>query len=345
MDFTELLAWSTEEFKHLPWRKKRSLYKTLVSEIMLQQTTVGTVLNHFDRFIEAYPDFKSLAATSEDEICMAWKGLGYYRRARSLRLAAIQIASKNSVVPQSIEDLKKISGIGVYTASAITSIGRNKPALALDANLERVIGRLYVLKEEKGIKLQNKIQELFEAGFIFPHLEKTGPRLVNEALMDLGRVYCQANKTNCLLCPLSDNCQAYQLNSVEDYPVIKEKKRESFDLDVVRFVVKKGHKVLAYKKSKKEWLTGQVELPTFVIKTNDPKLKQYPKLKNKILKGNLLKFKTTITKYKITNYICELNLEEFNDLVGEEGKFEFIKNNIATENFSTATLKTFSRMK
>lgn len=344
MDLRRLLTWSNKEFNHLPWRKNRSLYRTLVSEIMLQQTTVSTVLNHFERFISTYPDFKTLAATTEEEICMAWKGLGYYRRARNLRLAAIDIAANNSRVPTSKVKLKEIHGIGDYTANALISIGRNKPALALDANLERVISRLYAISEEKGPKLQKKIQQLFEDGFVFPHLDKSGPRAVNEALMDLGRVYCQANKTDCLLCPLSRNCQAYQLDEVENFPIVKAKIKESHDLDVIRFVVKKGKKVLAYQKSTKEWLSGQLELPTYVLKTSDSSLKQYPKLLKKIETKKLKKFKTAITKYKITNYIYEIDVKEFEALVGIKKKYSFVENNPEKKNFSTATLKTFTKI-
>ncbi len=311
---------------------------------MLQQTTVSTVLNHFERFIKTYPDFESLAKTSEEEICMAWKGLGYYRRARNLRLAAIDIAENNSKVPTKVDELKKIHGIGDYTANALISIGRNKPALALDANLERVISRLYGIKEDKGPKLQKKIQQLFADGFIFPHLAKHGPRAVNEALMDLGRVYCQARKTDCLLCPLKESCKAYQYDEVGKYPVVKEVKKESFDLDVVRFVVKKGRKILAYQKKENEWLSGQLELPTYVLKTNDKKLKQYPKLSKRLKVEKLKKFKTAITKYKITNYVCELSEAEFEELVGKKKKYLFVTNNIEKENFSTATIKTFSKI-
>lgn len=343
MDLKGLLTWSNSNYKELPWRKKRTLYKTLVSEIMLQQTTVGTVINHFDRFIKAYPDFESLAKTTEEEICMAWKGLGYYRRARNLRLAAIDIAARNSRVPTLHKDLKEIHGIGDYTASALIAIGRNKPALALDANLERVISRLYMIKEIKGPKLQKKIQSLFEDGFVFPHLEKSGPRAVNEALMDLGRVYCQANRTDCNLCPLKKNCQAYQCGEVDKFPVVIDKKKESHELKLVRFVVKKGKKILAYKKAKSEWLSGQLEIPTFILDTSDPKLKQYPKLKKGLDLKGLKKFKTGITKYKITNYIYELELKEFEKIVGKNSEYNFVENNTSRENFSTATIKTIGR--
>lgn len=344
MDLKELLNWSKKEFNHLPWRKNRSLYRTLVSEIMLQQTTVSTVINHFENFIEKYPNFEALAKTTEDEICMAWKGLGYYRRARNLRLAAIDIAANNSRVPTSLIKLKEIHGIGDYTGNALISIGRNKPALALDANLERVISRLYAVKEEKGPKLQKKIQQLFEDGFIFPHLDKSGPRAVNEALMDMGRVYCQANKTDCLLCPLSRNCQAYLLDEIDKYPLVKKKVKESHDLELIRFVVKKGKKVLAYQKTKTEWLSGQLEVPTYVLNSSDSKLKQYPKLPKKLKTTKLKKFKTAITKYKITNYIYEVDEKEFKKIVGLEKKYNFVENNPEKENFSTATIKTFTKL-
>ena len=94
----ELIKWSKKNYWDLPWRKKRSLYNTLVSEIMLQQTTVGTVLNHFDRFIEEYPNIESLSKISEEEVCIAWKGLGYYRRARNLRKAAVSIMEDLSLI-------------------------------------------------------------------------------------------------------------------------------------------------------------------------------------------------------------------------------------------------------
>jgi len=345
MDFKELLIWSNTEFAHLPWRKKRSLYRTLVSEIMLQQTTVTTVVKHFEPFLKTYPTFKALSETTEDEICMAWKGLGYYRRARNLRLAAIEIAQNNSQLPRTFEQLKKISGIGHYTANALIAIGRDKPALALDANLERVISRLYGINEEKGLKLQRKIQKLFEDGFIFPHLYKAGPRAVNEALMDLGRVFCQAKKTDCLLCPLAKNCHAYQLNEVHKYPVIHEKKKEQFELNLIRFVVRKGKRVLTYRKSKAQWLAGQLELPTYIVNTNDPKLKQYPALAKRIDTKKLKAFKTGITKYKITNYIYELDLKNFKEMTGHNNdEYQFVANDPELENFSTATLKTLSKL-
>jgi A/G-specific adenine glycosylase len=162
MKLNALIEWSKNEFSDLPWRKNRSLYRTLVSEIMLQQTTVGTVKNHYERFLKQFPTLSSLAEATEDELIVAWKGLGYYRRARNLKKIAETIhAEFNDEFPQDIETLKTISGIGPYTASAIVGIGMDKRALAVDANLERVIARLFNIKTEKGPKLQAAIGELF----------------------------------------------------------------------------------------------------------------------------------------------------------------------------------------
>jgi A/G-specific adenine glycosylase len=345
--FKKLMTWSEKEFSHLPWRKKRSLYRTLVSEIMLQQTTVSTVLNHFERFLTEYPDIEALASTTEEQITMSWKGLGYYRRARNLRKAAIDIHENfGGRIPTSMEKLLTINGVGPYTASALIAIGRDRPALAVDANLERVLARIYGVKAEKGPKLQKEIQGLYESGEIFPDLEKLGPRTLNEALMDLGRVYCQARKADCDLCPLRSNCQAFKSGKPLEYPVVKDKKKESHELELLRVVVLKGDKVLSYQKSEKEWLSGQWELPTFVLSTSDQVLKQYPKAPSS---GNLkdvksLKaFKTAITKYKITNRILQVSELEFKKLK-LKGDFSFQSLDPKKTNHATSTLKILKKL-
>ena len=255
----ELINWSKKNYSDLPWRRKRSLYNTLVSEIMLQQTTVGTVINHFDKFINKYPTIEALSKTSEEEICIAWKGLGYYRRARNLRKAAIGIVEDfQGKIPLDFEKLKTIPGIGEYTASALLAIGANKKALAIDANLERVLSRLYRISVEKGPKLQKELKTLFEQGKLFKGRSNLNWRNLNESLMDLGRVYCQANKVDCLACPLSKDCAVANENPLI-YPskLKKGKKRESIDLELLRVLVKKDNLFLAYKKSENEWLSGQ----------------------------------------------------------------------------------------
>jgi len=312
MTIKKLISWSKKEFSRLPWRQHRSLYTTLVSEIMLQQTTVGTVKNHFDRFIAKYPDLKSLSQSSEEDLLIAWKGLGYYRRAKNLKKIADEIIKTyEGKFPKNRDDLQKIPGIGPYTSSALISIGMDLPGLAVDANIERVISRLFGLKIEKGPKLQKEILSLFEKKKIF-NFKDLSYRELNEALMDLGRTYCQSRKTSCELCPLSSECIAFQAKKPLSFPFeVSKKKSTEHELHLLRCFVFKGSKLLVYKKNEDEWLSGQFEVPTFVIESSDPKLKQYPLLEKDLDRESLTVLKTGITKYKIQNYLCPMNLKEF----------------------------------
>lgn len=339
--FEKLIDWSTSEHKNLPWRENRNLYTTLVSEIMLQQTTVSTVLNHFPRFINKYPDIDSLAQISEEQMLIEWKGLGYYRRARNLLNAAKEIQQRfDSKIPIDVEVLKSIKGIGDYTANAIVGIGANERALAIDANLERVLSRIYGIMEEKGPRLQKAISLQFRQQKLCENIDIFGARNLNEALMDLGRVYCKARTVSCDLCPVSESCYAFKNKKQLELPFIKEKTTKKFyDLDLLRVIIRDKNAIYAYKKSSKEWLSGQYELPTLVLKSEDNKLKQYPELKDEELKLSFYEldsFKTSITSYKIKNYILECTIDEFKEL-----KFNRQVEKISDfEKLSTASMKT-----
>lgn len=299
IDFVPLLKWSRKNFNHLPWRVNRSLYGTLVSEIMLQQTTVGTVINHFESFLKRYPDIKSLSKSTEEEILVAWKGLGYYRRAKNLRRAAIEIHEKfNGMIPVEYENLVLINGIGEYTASAILSIGENRKALSIDANILRVLARIYNVSADKKL-----LTKLFLVGEILPDLKNGNARDYNEALMDLGREICKAHVALCVSCPVNKGCLTFK-NGIEikkSAPKIKNK----IKLSLLRVIIQKGDRLLCYKKGKGEWLEGQWELPTFVLECSEKDFNQYPKISGFEYNG-LLKFKSSITKYDITNYVVEL---------------------------------------
>lgn len=337
-DFKKLIAWSLSEFSDLAWRGKRNLYKTLVSEIMLQQTTVSTVLNHYDRFLKQFPSLKSLAESSEEELLIAWKGLGYYRRAKSLLRACQYIHFElKGKFPKEIEKLLEIPGIGPYTASALTAIGRDEKALAVDANLERVLARYYGFNVEKGPKLQKFIREKFDDKEILNFQDKLSYRDLNEALMDLGRQYCRAKRADCMLCPLNSNCVAFKTGRSLELPVVKEakKKKEWHDLELIRVIMKDGDKLLGYQKENDQWLSGQYEIPTFIISSTHRGLKQYP-IAPKWLKDLETKksYKTSITKYKITNHIVELPKTDKKRF----DSYKWLKSN-DQKNLSTASLK------
>jgi A/G-specific adenine glycosylase len=343
MKISDLIDWSEKEYAHLPWRQNRTLYRTLVSEIMLQQTTVGTVKNHYERFLKTFPDLKSLALASESELLVAWKGLGYYRRARSLKkIAEALFSDHKGEFPQDLEKLQEISGIGPYTASALLGIGMDKRALAVDANLERVIARLFGLKTEKGLKLQKEIQKMFVDQKIFSD-KKVSFRALNEALMDLGRTLCQARKVTCELCHLREDCAAFKSGNPLSYPANKDevpKKAVEHELHLLRVFVMKKNKLLVYKKNHDEWLSGQYEVPTFVLKSTDPKFKQYPKVEGKF--KTLGDYKTGITKYSIINSIA---LGSEKDLKAFERELEWKEIGKDASNFSTAILKGLAALK
>lgn len=341
MSLNSLLKWSAQEFSDIPWRKNRSLYRTLVSEIMLQQTTVGTVKNHFERFLNIYPDLESLAKSSEEELLVAWKGLGYYRRARNLKKIAEALAKDHAGnFPHDIESLQKISGIGPYTANALVGIGMNKRALAIDANLERVIARLYGLKIPKGLKLQKEIARLFAEKEIFT--SRISFRALNEALMDLGRTYCQARKANCELCPMKAECKAFQSKKPLSFPMEgKEKKVEKHELHLLRVYVIKKDKILVYEKEEKEWLSGQYEVPTFILESTDEKLQQYPRaLFKKTANAN---FKSGITKYSINNSLWISSESEWKSF-NFKRPVEWRSLKDAKSNLSTATIKGLKKL-
>ena len=345
MKVSKLIKWSKGQHQNLPWRVERTLYRTLVSEIMLQQTTVSTVLNHFERFVKKYPNYAAVAKATEEELGIAWKGLGYYRRARNLQKACHEICeSFDSKMPLDFETLKSIPGIGDYTANAILAIGADKKALALDANLERVLARLYQIEAIKGPKLQKEIQARFESGEI--KFSRVSYRELNEGLMDLGRVYCQARKATCELCPLSESCQTFQAGAdplALPYQIKKEK--EKHELELLRLIVINKDQLYVYKKPKDKWLSGQLEVPTFIIKTTDKKLDQYPLIK-KTNVGDLPSFKTTITKYKITNKVLvttEVKAAKLLELMGEKLQRADLKN-YQSLNLSTATMKALERI-
>lgn len=336
--FEKLINWSLSKNHDLPWRLNRTLYSTLVSEIMLQQTTVQTVLNHYERFLEKYPSIESLSLASEEELTIQWKGLGYYRRARNLRSACIDIMKNHSgKIPLDYEKLIKIKGIGEYTANALLAIGADQKALAIDANLERVLSRIYNINDFKGIKLQRKITQLFNENIICQNIDNLGPRNLNEALMDLGRIYCKANNVFCDLCPVKESCLAHKYKVELSLPTKEVKvKKEKEVLKLLRVIVEENNKFLVYKKKSNEWLSLQNEIPTYLI-SGTSETKQYPKLNINLEFDLLPMIKTAITKYSIENYILILNKAEFETLGSNRKYFNVPFSD--ESNLSTASIK------
>lgn len=221
MHFAELLLrWYDQHARVLPWRGIHNAYHTWVSETMLQQTRVETVLAYFDRFIRRFPTVEALAAAPEDEVLKLWEGLGYYRRARNLHKGAQQVVAEHGgVIPRDVKELLKISGIGEYTAGAIASIAYDQAVPAVDGNVIRVVSRVKGIRENVGIpSVKRRIAQ--EAAALVP---QSRPGDFNQAMMDLGATICVPGTPSCERCPVSVLCDAYREGDAEDIPELPRK--------------------------------------------------------------------------------------------------------------------------
>ncbi|MBI5381951.1 MAG: A/G-specific adenine glycosylase [Opitutae bacterium] len=214
-----LLAWYRAQRRELPWREAPSLYKTVVSEFMLQQTQVKTVLPYFARWMEALPDFAALAAAPEARVLKLWEGLGYYSRARNLRRVA-QIVAALPEPPRTPEAWRELPGIGPYTAAAITSIAFGAPAAVVDGNVVRILARLTADATEfrDSATAAKAFAPLADA-----LLNRAAPGDHNQAMMELGATVCVRQSPLCLTCPVAVWCAARRTGSPEDFPRLAAK--------------------------------------------------------------------------------------------------------------------------
>ena len=214
-----LLSWYAQHGRHdLPWQSDRSLYRVWVSEIMLQQTQVITVIPYFERFMDSFPD--SLADASQDEVLHLWTGLGYYARARNLHKAAQFIRDEyNAQFPEDYDSVLALPGIGPSTAGAILAQALGQRYVILDGNVKRVLTRLYAIEGWPGKKaIENQLWEI--ATSLTPEQQLTD---YTQAIMDLGATVC-ARKSNCPACPVIELCVAHKQGNVADYPTPKKRK-------------------------------------------------------------------------------------------------------------------------
>ncbi|EPH93330.1 A/G-specific adenine glycosylase [Enterococcus faecalis 06-MB-DW-09] len=220
------LTWYHKEKRNLPWRATNDPYAIWISEIMLQQTRVETVIGYFYRFMEQFPTIQDLAAAEEQKLLKVWEGLGYYSRARNLKAAAQQIVAEfDEEMPQSIEEIRSLKGIGPYTAGAIGSIAFGLPEPAIDGNVMRVVSRLFCI--EADIAKASSRRPFDEA--MRTIISPDEPGEFNQALMDLGSRICTPTTPKCEECPISQYCLAYAENRQTDFPV-KSKKAKPKDV-------------------------------------------------------------------------------------------------------------------
>ncbi len=232
---TRLLNWYNKHKRILPWRDHPDSYAVWVSEIMLQQTRVETVIPYFERWMKLFPTITKLANADEQDVLNAWEGLGYYSRARNLHKAAKVVAEKfNGELPRNLDDLKSLSGIGKYTVGAIASMAFGMDEATLDGNLRRVFSRLFDVKEFADSPAGEKI--LWELAR--KNLPKGKAGDYNQALMDLGATICLPKNPKCLLCPLMQICEARKKGIQALRPVLKPKKKIPQYIDVAIVVTR-----------------------------------------------------------------------------------------------------------
>ncbi|MEE2830664.1 MAG: A/G-specific adenine glycosylase [Myxococcota bacterium] len=257
-----LLRWYDQHGRSLPWRGSKDLYAILVSELMLQQTRVDTVLRYYEPFLERFPDLARLAEASEEEVMAAWSGLGFYRRARNLHRAARQILSEHGgEVPTDAETLQELPGIGRYTAGAILSSGRNARLPILDGNVIRVLSRVFSISEPPDrAATQARLWQLAEE--ILP-TERPGD--FNQAIMDLGATLCSPTGPDCPTCPFSAPCTARAEGAAEDYPRPTRKTKIKFEERVAVFLERADGRFLLQRRSPEGLLASLWELPAAVV--------------------------------------------------------------------------------
>ena len=245
----KVLKWYDLNKRSLPWRKKvsfeRKQYYTLVSEFMLQQTQVTTVIPFFNRFIKDLPSINSLAKVNEKKLIKLWEGLGYYSRVRNLKKTAQKIIKNfNGKLPNNSEDLLTLPGVGNYTANAILAIAFNKPYIPLDGNIERVLKRYLYLKKEKEIQKDNLVKKKIIFGTTLRSSDYA------QALMELGALICKPKNPTCDQCPIRKNCKSYRR---KDFILTKNLKKNRDKYFILK-VYKKDQKYLLIKNTKFNFL-------------------------------------------------------------------------------------------
>ncbi|WP_134699822.1 A/G-specific adenine glycosylase [Ammoniphilus sp. YIM 78166] len=253
----DLLHWFERNLRDLPWRQDRDPYKIWVSEIMLQQTRVDTVIPYFNRFIERFPTLQDLAQAQEDDVLKLWEGLGYYSRARNLHAGVKEVReSYGGAVPDSPEEISKIKGVGPYTAGAILSIAYGKPEPAVDGNVMRVLSRLLVIEDDiQKVKTRKRFETI-----IRELIAKDNPSYFNQALMELGALICTPKSPKCGHCPVQTHCQAQEAGVQGNLPV-KGKAKPPKPVQVSVAFVSDGEKFLIRKRPEQGLLAGLWELP------------------------------------------------------------------------------------
>ncbi|HIE16187.1 MAG TPA: A/G-specific adenine glycosylase [Bacteroidales bacterium] len=259
---TALLRWYATQKRDLPWRRKISFYRVWVSEIILQQTQVKQGITYFETFISIFPDFNSLAEAEEKDILRIWQGLGYYSRAINMHKAAKQIVKNlNNTPPETFEEIKKLKGIGDYTAAAISSIVYNEPHAVVDGNVFRVLSRFF----SDATPINTSVGKKHFTDLAYLILDKAHPGDFNQAIMELGALVCKPKDPFCESCPIKIWCKGYL--EWQKFPVKKRKiKKRTRYFNYI--IIKDGNNILFHQRDNQDIYKKMYE--PLLIETDKP---------------------------------------------------------------------------
>ena len=336
-----LLNWYFKNNYNFPWRKSNDAYSIWISEIMLQQTQVKTVIPYYNNWMNSFPNVEELSKSTLTKVLKNWEGLGYYKRAENIYKTSQILSRNNFMIPISYKELLKLPGIGDYTASAILSIAYNKKYASIDGNLKRVLTRLFkISKNKQTIKsfknYANKLLCIKQYGDI------------NQSLMDLGREICLPLKPNCIKCPINKFCKAYIDNDVANYSVLTVKKSIPTFNVVVSMIFKKNKFIIA-KRASTGLLANLWELPGGKIiegetrkKAINREIKEELNITIKSLHSiGAIKHQYSHFKVNIMLFLSEYNKGQLTAVTSQDIKWIAI-NQINNYTFPKATHKLFN---
>ncbi|MBF0101863.1 MAG: A/G-specific adenine glycosylase [Desulfobacterales bacterium] len=262
------MDWYSQNHRNLPWRQTKDPYMIWVSEVMLQQTQVNTVIPYYLNFINHFPDVISLADADSQQVLKLWEGLGYYSRARNLHKAAkIILETYTGQIPKDPYLFIGLPGVGQYIMAAVQSIAFNHSLAVVDGNVKRVLARFCM--EKYPVNSHNAHD--YYSKIAYPYLHTQEPGTYNQAIMELGALICKPKKPNCNQCPIMDECKAFANGQVEHYP-FREPKKTVPTHDLVCAIIFKNTKILIVQRKLTGFLGGLWEFPSYTTKTNKNKL-------------------------------------------------------------------------
>lgn len=312
-----ILEWYRNNARDLPFRQTKDPYKIWICEIVFQQTRINQGLNHYNNFIKRFPDVKTLAEAEENEVLLYWKGLGYYSRAINIHKAAQQIMNDyGGVFPNQYEEILKLKGIGKYTAAAVSSICFGEKIPAVDGNFYRVLSRLFA--DDFDISNSRAFAYFSElAALVMP--DNVGD--FNQAMMDIGSEVCKPKNPLCEECPINEDCLAFSLQKISDYPV-KTKKVKAEDLALTYyFVHKNGQFLIRQRKDDFIW-KKLFEFPTSISSDMEPFITGTKTVSHKLTHKNLSIeiFNVEVSSEEIWKRFIAENQYQITDVQGSHEK-------------------------